>query len=580
MLRIFLAFLLLCAWVHVLSAASCGLLTAKDHLSTDSIIEWEITDAPPAWLSYDVTKTPSAQITAPDGTIIKRQAFLYQKHQANPMDKSGSGLKGIGPQVLRIRHQARQAGKYTIQCFAPDGKRFASQQFTISAGQKPIGPVQRSQRNPRLLSFANQETFIPIGCNISWANGPDRLGNFKHYLQQLHKQGGNHIRLWMCSWFGHLESSDPDVYRLDHAALIDGVLAEARRLGIYVTLVLDNHHDLVHGKAFPYGDNATQRIQNFLGMPLNQQYQRRLRYVVARYACDDQILAWELFNELDEALYHQTLPENMLNMQLICGQWIHAAAAFLKQIDPDKRLVTSSLSWQTWSEVEGADAFDVIHVHEYVPQFKDIHPLHFDGILPLQTHLQRLAMYKRPFRFAEVGHNGTNEHNPAHELDPGGYFLRQQAWAGFMLGGYGSGMNWWWDTYIEKEDLWQVYQPLHKAIAHLDWQDQHLLPLTLNQGGSLRVMGWRSDSQAIIWPQIRANTWHALTVKNQPPHVYGKQGFRLGQFLPNTEYHVTWMSMEDGNEHQHTIQNSNQDGQLLFRCPTGHKLMVVLIRKR
>ena len=572
--------LLLQAFPLALSAAQARLLTPKAERNCDHILEWEIVKAPTAWLQTDVSKCPSLHIVAPDGSITKRRAFLYQAHENNPMDKSGSGLKGIGPISLRVRHQARSAGTHHIQCFAPDGKRLSQHSIKIKAGTKAPGPIRVSQVNPQLLSFQNDQTFIPIGCNISWANGPNRIGNFKHYLKQLKKNGGNHFRLWMCSWFGHLESSTPGDYRLDHAALIDQVLAEARALDMYVTLVLDNHHDLVKGKAFPYGDNATQRIAQYLGMPLNKQYQERLRYVMARYGCDDHILAWELFNELDEALYHQTLPDDMQNMQLICGQWVQAASAFLKQIDVDKRMVTSSLSWQTWSEVEGAEAFDIIHVHEYVPQYKDVHPMHYDGILPLQTHLKRLANYKRPFRFAEVGHNGTNESNPAHELDPGGYFLRQQAWSGFMLGGYGSGMNWWWDTYIERQDLWQVYQPLAEVIGMIDWQDKHLSNLPLNDKGSLRVMGWRSDSQALIWPQIRANTWHNLTVRNQPPRVYGKQGFRLGNFMPNSEYNITWVSIEDAHKHQHSIQESDADGKLTIRCPSGQYLMVAVIKKR
>lgn len=563
----------------LLPAASLELLTPATEVDTDHIIEWRIADADESWLEFDIRNTPLFYITGPDGKTYARAAFLYQEHQRDKDDQSGSGLIAVGERELRVRHQGRQPGIHQWKLMGPKGRIIGTGSLDIAAGKEPLGVIKISDYNPQLLSFQNEDIFIPIGCNIGWAEAPSRLELMQTYMRKLAANGGTHFRMWLCSWSGQIESGASGMYRLDHAWLVDEILRSARHTGLYVTIVLDNHHDLLNGLAFPYGSDTSKRIDNFLGLPLNEQYKLRLQYIFARYGCDNHIMAWELFNELDEALYNQMLPAHMPDMQQICAKWVPAAAQFVQSVDQDNHLVTSSLSWQTWSEVVAANGLDLVQVHQYIPVFDKVHPLHHDGLLPLQAHLPRLRTLNKPFRFSEVGHNGTNERNPANKLDPGGLLLRQQTWAGFLFGGYGSGMNWWWDVYIDDNDLWQCYQPLATITKMIDWQDRDLKALPVNKSGSLRVIGWQSHRQALLWPQIRANTWYALTVDNQKPDTYRGQQLRIRGFLPETRFQIQWLSLRDGHKHSEINALSDSAGRLLVQPPANQLELVAVIRK-
>jgi hypothetical protein len=169
----------------------------------------------------------------------------------------------------------------------------------------------------------------------------------------------------------------------------------------------------------------------------------------------------------------------------------------------------------------------------------------------------------KPFCFSEVGFQGTNEKNPGNDEDRQGLLLRQQAWAGFLLGGYGSGMNWWWDVYIEPRKLWKTYGSMAQIVAKIDWQDKDLLPLTPNSGSAIRVMGWQSSTQALLWPQVRNDTWHAHIVEGKGrSQLTVDQIVRLRGLKPQTRFQVHYCDMLSGEERSHREVKSDDNGML------------------
>jgi hypothetical protein len=174
----------------------------------------------------------------------------------------------------------------------------------------------------------------------------------------------------------------------------------------------------------------------------------------------------------------------------------------------------------------------------------------------------------KPFCFGELGYQGESAGNRGNELDDGGLLLRQQAWAGLLLGGYGSGMNWWWDSYIDGSHLWGQYRGLARTVARLDWRDPALVPLTPNAvGEKLLVMGWSSPRQALVWPQPRSDTWHAALVEKRPrrgltgPMMVGLAGFEPGA------YDVRWLDMISGDEVRATEATADAEGRLSLLVP-------------
>ena len=546
------------------------------------VIEWTVRGFENDEITTDVSQLPVLVIEQ-DGTRHKRRCFVYRAYRPST-DPADDTLEyaPIAPLELRVRHVFPRAGAASCALRSADERRRLTRvEVTIEAGTHH-GPIHLSPHNPRLLAHADGTPFIPIGCNICWAVSPERLRGMRLFLDALAANGGNHFRFWCSSWFTQIEGEANDVYRLDHAWALDQVLRMARERGLYVTLVLDNAHDLREGTGFPYGANTEERIGRFLRVPLDPAYQRRLNYLVARYGHDDTIMAWELFNELDEALIGQPKPADMQDELRVVTEWTDAASEYLASIDQDARLCTVSIASQPWEAIFTAEHIDLLHSHTYIPMGNAAAAQHADGVGLLLGKRAMLADFGKPFRFAETGHHGTNEKNPGNEADRDGILLRHQAWAGLLCGGYGSAMNWWWDTYIEPNELWAIYAPLRTAVDFIDWRDPELVPITPNEGSSLRVIGWRSPSQAMLWPNVRRDTWHQRVIEGTARPVYRGRGpvIKVPRLSPNRDFELLILDMRDGSERTRVNVVSTENGSALVELPVDCGDVVILLRAR
>ncbi len=569
-----LLFMLSCLLVlHVQVPAQDGvveLVQLSNAPAADDVVSWEVRGAPAEWLVTNVERTPILTITSPSGKQWERRAFLYQPCQPPVGD---AAVKPMGEPTLHIRHTARVAGNHAWMLRDPDGKELARGSLTVGAarGKRPIGMLQVSRDNPRLLSFRDGTIFIPIGPNVCWTVAPDQLGKFAKHFADLANEGGTHVRLWCASWCGQIEGEQPEVYRLEQAWMMDRILALAREHGLMVTIVIDNHHDMGLGKFFPYGATYQERVQKFLTTP-GDQYRRRLRYLLARWGCDDTIAAWELFNELDLA---QPVRDAAL-------RWAGGASTLFKSLDADNRLLTISWAGDDWDPLAKLPAIDLGQVHSYVVEWSDKIGLRKaatrDGVGMLLSAAERGVALGKPYCFSEVGYQGTNEDNKGNDLDTAGLLLCQHAWAGFMLGGYGSGMNWWWDVYMEPKKLWSSYRGLSRVLPKINWRDQELSPLIPNRDSALRILGWQSSTQALLWPQLRADTWHAHLVEGKSrPQLTRELLARVGGMKAGATYRLHWMDMLSGEERSRREVKAGADGVLDIAVPPPNLDVVIWV---
>jgi Cellulase (glycosyl hydrolase family 5) len=544
-MRLFFLLSLLCCSIigsafSKLSALEVVVL--NEQPAADDLVEWEIRGADAGWLTYDVSNTPQLLITSPNNRTWQRAAFLYR---AGERSTDNAPAQLVGDPVLRIRHTPRIAGEHRWKLTTPKGAELANGVLKVDKpkGPYPVGMLKIAKENPRLLAFTDGTIFIPIGPNLCWANPPRQSEKFAEWMDLLQKESCNHIRLWCASWCGQIEGEEPDNYRLDHAWLLDDILASARKHGLKVSMVLDNHHDVKEGKSFPYGTSEPERLKNFMGVPLNGQYMRRIRYMLARYGADDTIAMWELMNEIDLAQ-----PKRELSVK-----WATAAADALKSADIDTRLITASWSGDDFEAIGRIPAIQLTNLHNYVLEWTKADDKAKqrtrDGVDMLMSNAVIAQTFGKPFCFSEVGFQGTNQQNEGNNKDQQGLLLRQQAWAGFLLGGYGSGMNWWWDTYLEPQKLWKIYGSMAKLVSKIDWRDAELIPLTPNTGSPLRVIGWQSKTQALLWPQVRADTWHASLVGGKGrAQLTVDQTIRLRDLKSNMAFRVHYFDMVSAEE--------------------------------
>lgn len=510
--------------------------------ATGDLLTWELTATPPAWQSSDVSKTPQLKITGPDGSVVYRPAYL-----------------AVGG--LQVRHVARQPGLFHWKLLDPTTALVADGSFTVIAGRNPPGPLGINPRNRRYLAWADGTPFVPVGPNLAWIEGDPVLG-FTRAFATLREHGCNHVRIWMATWSLGIESARSGEYQLARAEQLDGVLAAARAAGIRVTLVLDNHYDVLSGNPFPYGGNLIERQDTFFTVPVPAAWVQRLRYCLARWSADDALLAFELINEADLAMpvRERAIP------------WVESAVAVLKQFDLDHRLHTVSWCGGDWPRALASPAIDVVQLHQYVLEWiqetDEVKLPTRDGVGMLIPSAKAANIDGRPWLLGEVGYQGTTAENPGNDHDPQGLLLRQQLWAGFLLGGCGGGMNWWWDVYLDAHHLWPVYRAFAAITAHLDLTDPELVPLTPNASGPVRVIGLASARQALLWPQVRDDTWYHAIVDGRPRQgLDAVQPIRLGGFVPDRDYQLTPADQVTGILAPPSTLTADHNGRLSLSLP-------------
>jgi hypothetical protein len=150
------------------------------------------------------------------------------------------------------------------------------------------------------------------------------------------------------------------------------------------------------------------------------------------------------------------------------------------------------------------------------------------------------------------------------------------------MGGYGSGAAWWWDVYIEPKQLWQIYRPLVDVSSRLDWTDPKLRPLAVNADSPLRIIGWHSPEQALIWPELRGDTWWARREQGveRTTTTAKPMAVRLTAMQPDSTYAVTGFDMVDGSVRQFSTLRSDADGRLQMELPRMVADLVLLIQRK
>ncbi len=553
-MRAVIIFMLLVSCPLVSQAVEPAAVTVMPQFTaaaTGDLLTWTITSAPEAWRTTDVAHAPQLKIIDPDGHILYRPAFAV--------------ADGVW-----VRHVARSAGVHAWKLLDPQGATIADGAFTVDRGSAPAGPLGVSQRNHRYLAWADGTVFVPVGPNVCWVDG-DPVAGYEAAFAKLATHGCNHTRVWMCTWslgIADAPGKNPEL-RFDRALQLDGVLAAARRHGIRITLVLDNHSDVLSGTPFTFEGSIEERQAAFFSDPPPLEWIRRLRYCLARWSADDALLAIELMNEADLA---QPIRERSV-------PWVTAAADLLQRFDLDHRLHSISWCGGDWERVLANPALDLVQLHQYVLDFLDeseaIREPTRDGVGMLLTPSARANNFARPWLLAESGFQGTNADNPGNDLDTDGLLLRQQLWAGFLLGGCGGAMNWWWDVYLDPHALWTVYRPFTTITARLDLNDPELAPIMPNESGAVRMMGIASGRQALLWPQVRADTWHRLLVEHQPRRgLTVDQPIRLNGFVPLRTYLLTSLDQRTAAASPPETLVADAQGLLAFVLP-AHSLDVI-----
>jgi hypothetical protein len=405
----------------------------------------------------------------PSGRTNLVPAFWYQGYQ-RALSGNSEYLTASGAPEWRARFAPPESGAYSAVLSIhinrqPYGSP-VSLPFTVPASSAPAGSGYIGLSASRqYLQTSDGQALRLIGENVCW---PGSRGTYDYddWFTAMQGAGENYARIWMCPWAFGLETDANSLnrYRLDRAWQLDYIFRLAEQRGIRLLLCLDFHGmfevtpDYWGGNNYwptnPYnvtnGGPCINQNAFFTNATARTLYQKRLRYLIARYGYSPNLAVWQFFNEIDN-VYAYLNPNDVAAWHGVMGTWMHAT-------DPFQHLVSTSLTGNS-------DRPEIWNV----PQL-DLAAYHFYGEAGPATRLNAVSQsflqrYGKPVLVDEFGTDwrGWNRTN-----DPYLRGFRQGLWGGALGGSVGTGMSWWWEN-LHSENVYPLYSALGTILNRTGW---------------------------------------------------------------------------------------------------------------
>ena len=437
-----------------------------------------------------------AEVATPSG-VLTVPCFYYQDC-LRPRTATEERTLPQGRPEWRLRFSPNEEGPHSVALVARD--RFGETRLENAASFTAVPATGRrviriSTLDRRYFSDDDGRPFFPIGYNIRSpfdvrmdSNFPTR---FRHpegtssYVRRFRQMAGNGLNLaeiWSSAWCMGLEWSPKSPgyhgigqFNLRNAWERDRVYAAAAETGIYINQVLNNHGRLSSYCDPEWNDNpynsATQPggwynnpMLWFAEERARVQYEKQLRYEIARYSWNANLFAWELWSELDLAGSNsdqtQTHPDVL--------EWHRRMAAYLHAHDPKRHLVsthTSSDFTRMAPQLAGVEELDHICGDAYHGSQDTLHICDLMTATKSEEHLRARAVLITEFggtpNAAAVPHLRSETH--------------AALWHALPSGLAGAPMLWWWHV-VEEYDFFPIYKAFSRYIADEDYRDPALVP--------------------------------------------------------------------------------------------------------
>lgn len=357
------------------------------------------------------------------------------------------------------RFTAQQAGTYSYTF------RLSEKSAVVSESAKGFLKVKAGKGHGILhtndnwtLKYDDGTLFRGIAENICWESRDrddskffselheqsDRY-NYNVMLPQFASNGGNFVRVWMCSWNFPIDrqrdfnnsrySQTSDYMNISAIRHLDDVLALAESLDIKFMLCMGPGNAPTDRRFF-ISDEAKTRYKNYL------------RYIVARWGYSPSIGMWEFFNEIDNIQFRDR--NNPIPSEDIV-EWHAQMAKYLKSIDPYEHIVTTSISHRDLKGLNSVLDLDINQKHIY----------NATSSIP-KTIVDYEERFGKPYVIGEFSREwdwSKNFDDFADEMDAD---FRRGLWYGVFSPTPITPMSWWWE-YFENRNMVLYFKAVRKV---------------------------------------------------------------------------------------------------------------------
>ena len=373
------------------------------------------------------------------------------------------------PGKWKAKVSFQKLGTYKVSAIVKDRSGSSLTDVAVVNVKEPIrsGFAKISDTDKRYFETSDGKSFYPLGANVCWG-GDGGTFNFDKWIPQYAAQGCNFFRLWLSPHWTTFGIEQPGQskdgkglgqYSLENLWRLDYVLKLARKYDMKVKLCIDSYNMLRDKDAYPNWEDGVFNIANggvlhspteFWQSPvMDRFYVQKLKYLVARYAGDPTVFAWEFWNEIDIS---RDMPVDLAK------DWHQRMGKELRKMDPYNHLVTTSFGNSMGvKEIDLLSEIDFIQTHNYNSP---------DVISQVATQQSRKGNWGKPHYIAEIG---ADAGGPRTEDDPTGIQIHDPLWISVCMGSSAAAQPWWWDNLIEPKGLYPLFGSVAKFVKGIDW---------------------------------------------------------------------------------------------------------------
>ncbi len=418
------------------------------------------------------------QILSPNFNEILRPAF-FTRDYTRELHFNKEIRTPSGKPYWAFRFTPENTGQYKFRIVV---KELSNEtETTIESSWRTINVMQSttkgfvrisSDENP-YFEFSTGELFFPIGFNIhsvkdlrsedklKLGHRPDRGSySYDEYFDAMSKNGINAVEIWMAAWSFAVEwtSSRTDYYGLGRYNLfnawrLDHLLEYARKKGIYVHLVLDNHGKLAKKcdtewnnspfnkkTDFAFSDDAMldEPSYFFTDKTAEKYHLRRNRYIAARWGAHPNIFGLEFWSEIDLVENSKKIYDDNSSVE-----WHKRMSEQLDEL-ATSQLMTTHTCGDFSHTITYRKYYEQVPLISYIvgDAYRDKTPI----VEHMRKHSEILKEFKKPFFITEYG--GTSQGTSFNKLEAD---LHGGIWASFFLEHAGAPFLWWHDFIHDKE---------------------------------------------------------------------------------------------------------------------------------
>ena len=441
--------------------------------------------------------------TTPSNKTLKQTAFWYKNYEEIRMIgevKDEDGFYTDGQEYInwgddstfryRVRINPDETGSWSyvakLVINNQDVQSLTGDFSVVSSEETSLGYIKVDKSNNRNFIFSKEDkTYIPMGSNFAWFATTLGTHDYYNWFRQLNLENGNFARIWLSNWSFSIHKFSYTNFdsRQNIMARLDYLFNFADEFDVYIMLTLINHGQFSYSTNPEWSENPYNvknggmleyPIQFFYNKEAIAHYKNELMYILSRYGYSENIFAWELFNEVDWVDGYSSL---------IVKNWHKEISEFIKENDPYQHLISTSYKYTFGTPAFELDTIDFANFHSYA--YNDV--LFYDKLVEEMTSLWN--KYQKPVFFGEIGidwQSGKNSYN----ADYTGVTIHQALWGGMMTSG-GSANHWWWDSWIDKYDLWYRIKGASTYAQYIDLAGKEYS--LLQENSAISVIGERID---------------------------------------------------------------------------------------